>query len=72
MIIKDSRKTLRNDDGSVNVGVLHKVILIHNENCFIFFNRLSTSQEQLCNEQISYLNIDHHIYKCSFRYRISS
>ena len=76
VIIKDSRKTLRNDscfvykfDGSVNVGILHKVIL-YNENCYIFCNRLSTSPERLCNEWISYLNIDHHIYKCSCRYGI--
>jgi len=74
VIIRESRKTLRNDscfrykaNGSVNVVILHKVIL-HNENCFIFLNRLSTFEERLCNEQISYLNVDDHIYKCSFRY----
>jgi len=74
--MKDGGKTLRNDscllykmDDSVNVGVLHKVIL-YNEDCFIFVNCFSASGEKLCNEQISYLNIDSHILKCFLRYGI--
>lgn len=74
--MKDTGKTLKNDscllykmDDSVNVGILHKVIL-YNEDCFILVNRLSVSGEKLCNEQISYLNIDNHIFKCLLRYGI--
>ena len=76
---KDSGKTLRDNscityriNDSVHVGTLHKVILYAGD-CFIFINDLPLSEEKLCNEHISYLHIDEHIYKiCSFRYSIMS
>lgn len=75
VVVKDSGKTLRDDsciiyrtNDSVNVGTLNKVVL-YAGNYFIFITNLPTSEEKLCNEHISYLNIDQHIYKiCSIRY----
>ena len=77
VVAKDLGKTLRDDsyityriNSSIRVGTLQKVVVCAG-NYFIFINDVPISEEKLCNDQLSYLNIDDHIFKiCPSRYII--